>query len=119
MTLSRLVADSDAVLMDLRGFSSQNAGVIYEITELINVVPLERALFIIDETTDEQFLRQTIRGAWDTMSPTSPNRSSTPKQLRLVRFSGSHDGELQHLLAALSNAAKSGTVGDEDKPAPV
>jgi hypothetical protein len=55
MTLTRLVADSDAVLMDLRGFSQENHGVVYEIEELISVVPLERVVFVIDQTTDEKF----------------------------------------------------------------
>ena len=119
MTLFRLVGESDAVLMDLRSFSEQNAGVVYEINELIDLVPLERIVFVVDETTDEQFLRQTIQGAWDRISPTSPNRSSTPEQLRLFRFMGSHDGELRHLLATLSNATKSSTVGDGDKLAPI
>jgi hypothetical protein len=114
MTLTRLVADSDAVLMDLRGFSQDNHGVVYEIEELINIVPLERVVFVIDQTTDEKFLRQTVEGSWDRMSPTSPNRSSTPERLQLFRFTGSHGGEFQHLLAALSNAAKRGIVLGED-----
>ena len=110
MVLSRLVSESDVVLMDLRGFSSKNAGAAYEIEELINVVPLKRVVFVIDETTDEQFLRQTIQGAWDRMSLASPNRYSTLEQLYLFWFTGSPQGELRHLLAALSKAAAPGPV---------
>jgi hypothetical protein len=106
MTLSRLVGDSDAVLMDLRGFSPQNRGVVYEINELINVVPLERVVFVIDDTTDEQFLRRTIQECWDQMRPTSPNLLSTPGQLNLFQFTGSH-GELRLLFRSLSESAKS------------
>lgn len=118
MALTRLVADSDAVLMDLRGFSQENHGVVYEIEELISVVPLERVVFVIDQTTDEKFLRQTVEASWDGMSPTSPNRSSTPERLQLFRFTGSHGGEFQHLLTILSNAAKRGILGGEDGVAP-
>jgi hypothetical protein len=118
MTLTRLVADSDAVLTDLRGFSQENHGVVYETEELINIVPLERVVFVIDQTTDEKFLRQTVERSWDRMSPTSPNQSSTPERLQLFRFTGSHGGAFQHLLAALSNAAKRGIVGGEDGVAP-
>jgi hypothetical protein len=118
MTLTRLVADSDAVLMDLRGFSQENHGVVYEIEELISVVPLERVVFVIDQTTDEKFLRQTVEASWDRMSPTSPNRSSTPELLQLFRFTGSHGGKFQHLLTILSNAAKRGIVLGEDGVAP-
>jgi hypothetical protein len=107
MTLSCLVDDSDVVLMDLRSFSAQNEGVVYEIDELINVVPLGRVVFVIDDTTDEQFLRQTVQESWVQMRPTSPNRSSTSGELRLFRFSGSHGGgELQRLLRTLCAAAE-------------
>jgi hypothetical protein len=119
MTLSRLVSESDAVLMDLRGFSANNAGVIYEIDELINVVPVERIVFVVDDTTDERFLRQTVQQSWDRMKLTSPNRSSTSGQLRLFRVTGSHGAELRRLLRALCDAAKSTTPVDRSKPAAV
>jgi hypothetical protein len=106
MVLSRLEGDSDAVLMDLRSFSRENRGVIYEIEELINVVPLERVVFIVDETTDEEFLRQTVQACWERMKPSSPNQSPTLGQLRLFRFTGSHGGELKKLLHVLCNAIK-------------
>lgn len=105
---SRLASESDAVLMDLRGFSIHNRGCIYEITELINLVPLERVLLLIDGRTDEEFLRQTAEQAWDDMRATSPNRSGYPGRLRLFRFSGSRRGELRRLLGALSVAATCG-----------
>jgi hypothetical protein len=105
MVLSRLIGESDAVLMDLRGFSSQNAGVGFEIDELINVVPLGRVVFIIDDTTDELCLRQTMQQSWDHMGPTSPNRLSASGPLCLFRFTESRNGELQQLLHALCVAA--------------
>ena len=100
--LSRLVNESDVVLMDLRGFTPQNAGCVYEIAELINVMPLARVQFIIDQTTNEPFLLHCLRQSWDSMSPTSPNRSQASAQLRLFRFNG---GELRQLLHSLSVAA--------------
>lgn len=105
MVLSRLADESDAVLMDLRNFSPRNAGCVYEINELINVVPLGRVVFVIDDTTDEQFLRQTVQESWNGMRPTSPNQLSTPGQLRFFQFTGSRGGELRRLLHAQSGAA--------------
>jgi len=119
MVLSRLEGDSDAVLMDLRGFSQENRGVSYEIGELINVVPLERVVFVVDETTDEEFLRQTVQECWDRLRPTSPNRSSTPGELNLLRFRGSHGGALRQLLRALCAAAELPVPVDKGKPASV
>jgi hypothetical protein len=106
MVLSRLVSESDVVLMDLRGFSSQNAGCVFEINELINVVPLERVKFIVDATTDEQFLLRSVRQSWGLMRPASPNRPPAHGQLRLFRFTGARRGELRQLLLALCAAAK-------------
>jgi hypothetical protein len=106
MVLSRLVGESDAVLMDLRGFSPRNDGCVFEIDELINVVPLGRVVFVVDETTDEPFLRHTVQRSWDRMRPTSPNRLSDSGQLRLFRFTGYRGVELRQLLRILCVAAK-------------
>lgn len=107
MVLSRLVSNSDVVLMDLRGFSSQNMGCIFEIKELINAVTLGQMAFIIDDTTDELFLRQVVHQAWDQMSPTSPNRQLTTGLLSLVRLRRLQDDELKQLLHTLSIASSS------------
>ncbi len=62
MVLLRLVHESDAVLMDLRGFSRSNAGCVFEIQELARLVPLVRVVFIVDGRTDEQLLAETLGG---------------------------------------------------------
>ncbi len=105
MVLSRLVNESDIVLMDVRGFSARNAGCIFEISELINVMPLGQVLFIIDGTTDETFLRQVLMQAWENMKSTSPNRRSQSGPLRLFHFDGLHNQSLRQLLKALSSSA--------------
>ena len=106
MVLSRLVSTSDLVLMDLRGFSSQNAGCIFEINELINTVKLNRIIFIIDETTDENFLRRVLQEAWDGMRATSPNHLVSSGLLHLFRLKGFGNLELQNFLHRLAmNAA--------------
>lgn len=100
MVLSRLVVETDAVLMDLRGFSTGNKGCIHEVKELINVAPLGRLVFIVENPRDEDFLRNLVREAWKEMKPTSPNRLSTPDQLQPFHYTGSR-GELPQLLRAL------------------
>lgn len=103
--LSRLVKNNDAVLMDLRGFSPRRSGCIFEINELINAVPLERVVFVIDQTTDESFLRQTAQAAWQNMRATSPNRDVPAPALRLFRLKNLHPRELSLLLRAVCAAA--------------
>ena len=116
MVLSRLAGGSGAVLMDLRGFSPQNAGCVYEINELINLVPLEKVVFVVDGTTDEDFLLLTARESWERIRPTSPNRSSSPEQLPLLRLEGSGGDELRGLLRAVCDAAQ--TRGSAAVPSP-
>ena len=60
MVLSRLARESDAVLMDLRGFSRQNTGCVFELRELALMVPLERVVFVVDRRTDENLLAETL-----------------------------------------------------------
>jgi hypothetical protein len=62
MVLSRLVHESDAVLMDLRGFSSRNAGCVFELRELARMISLERVVFVTDASTDEALLAATLAG---------------------------------------------------------
>ncbi|HSL43502.1 MAG TPA: hypothetical protein VK897_08720 [Anaerolineales bacterium] len=107
MVLSRLVRESDAVIMDLRGFSAQNAGCIFEINELINLMPLGQVVFIIDGSTDEPFLRQVLQQSWEQMSPTSPNRLESSGMPRLLHLNRLGAPEVKRLLQVLSNAVKS------------
>ncbi len=105
LTLARLADESDAVLMDLRGFSPKNTGCIFEINELFNLVPLRRALFAVDETTDQPFLRQTVQQAWAQLKDFSPNRRLPDGQVSLVKLSAMSADGFHNLLYALCAAA--------------
>jgi hypothetical protein len=87
MVLSRLARESDAVLMDLRGFSRKNAGCVFELGELARVVPLERVVFVVDRRTDEQLLAETL----------GERRAGV---YRLGSMNGHHIRELMRALAA-------------------
>ena len=103
LTLSRLADESDAVLMDLRGFSQLNSGCVFEIHELVNVVPLQRVVFAIDESTDQTFMRATMQQAWRQIKERSPNRQIGAGGVSLVQLSS--DGAMRDLLYALCAAA--------------
>jgi len=102
--LERLVRTTDATLMDLRGLSPLHAGLVFEIHELINTVPLDRVLFMVDGTTDETFLRQVVQQAWGGISAKSPNRALPSPELRVFPYTGSQRGELRRLLRAVCPA---------------
>jgi hypothetical protein len=72
-TLQELVHRSDCVLLDLRGFTVARQGVTFEITQLVELVPLRRVLVLTDDTTDYVFLRTVLDTAWRGIGPLSPN----------------------------------------------
>ena len=105
ITLARLADESDAVLMDLRGFSETNAGCIFEINELFNLVLLQRVVFVIDQSTDQQFMRNTMQMAWQQIKERSPNRRDGAARISLIQLSSLAGRELRNLLYAISAAA--------------
>ena len=108
LTLARLADESDAVLMDLSGFSQKNAGCVAEINELFNLVPLRRLVFAVDETTEQPFLRQTMQQAWAQLKDRSPNHRLSTGQVSLVELSGMSSDGIHKLLHALCAAATAG-----------
>ena len=88
MVLKRLARESDAVLMDLRGFLPGNLGCVFEINELLNVVSLDRVVFVIDDTTDIAFLQDILAQGWEALPVDSPNRSLAEPRVLLFRLTG-------------------------------
>ena len=105
MVLRRLVRESDAVLMDLRGFSPSNKGVIFEIHELLNVVPLNEVVFVIDGTTNDDFLRDVFAEGRASLAADSPNRESTGP-VQTFWFTGIGEGSAPGLVSVVTRAAK-------------
>jgi len=103
ITLARLADESDAVLMDLRGFSQINAGCVFEINELFNLVQLQRVVFAVDDTTDQEFMRETMQQTWRHIKDRSPNHRSSAGQVSLVQLTRSD--AIRDLLFSLCVAA--------------
>jgi hypothetical protein len=105
--VTRLAPAADVVLMDLRGFTSENLGCVYELTELIWHVALERVVLLTDASTDIRALEEVARGAWSKLPATSPNARSAHRELRVVRFLADSAREAQALARLLFAAASS------------
>ena len=101
--LAALVRDGDAVLMDLRSFSPRNAGCVHELEHIANFVPLDRCVLLADASTDEPFVRATLREAWQHLVVDSPNRATEPDTVPLHAF-GSGRAALHALLKRLCAA---------------
>jgi hypothetical protein len=74
--VERLMAQSDLVAMDLRGFSPQNKGCSFELQALLDIIPIPRFVLLVDNSTDLPLLRRTLAESAGRMAPASPNRGS-------------------------------------------
>jgi hypothetical protein len=97
-TMRALAAGADAVLMDLRSFSRKNQGCIFELQQLLDSVPLERVLFLIDDTSDREFLGQVLQDAWLRVGAESPNCRTAAPEARLLHVATSHATDVRGLL---------------------
>jgi hypothetical protein len=63
-TLQALLDTNDIVLMDLRGFSSVNAGCVFELEQLVSRLAPEKIVFVYDQTTDLRLLGNCLGDGW-------------------------------------------------------
>ena len=73
LALDHLLGTADVVQMDLAGFDDDNQGCAHELGLLVDRVPLDRVLLIVDDSTDLELLRRTLQDASDRMDARSPN----------------------------------------------
>jgi hypothetical protein len=100
-TVTRLMASSDLVAMDLRGFTAGRRGCVFELGALIDHVPLQRVVLLVDSTTDMALLRQTLDRVWKSMAASSPNRSGescTPSHVRIIDLKSGYSRAVRTLM---------------------
>ena len=73
-TLAALLGRSDAILMDLRGFSEKNSGCIFELQQLGTQQRLGDTVFVVDASTDIQLLELTVSAVEGKASSIPPLR---------------------------------------------
>jgi hypothetical protein len=100
--LQELLRHSDCILLDVRGFTRRHEGVTYEITQLAQLVPLSRVLVLVDDDTDQYFLRATLDRARTGIDPATPDAGGS---LRLLR---SHGGRIDTATVLQQLAAPGG-----------
>ena len=107
LALERLAADTDVVLIDLRGFTPQHPGVDHEIQRVVALQPLSRVVAIVDQSTDEATLRASLDRAAATAPPTAPLHQDPDPALRVVgwRSSRTDAAELMTALALASSTS--------------
>jgi len=109
-TMRQLAKRSSVVLMDLRSFSARNQGCIYELGQLLNSVDLRRVVFVIDETTDRQFLTNTLSALWQQLLPDSPNASALHPTVQLYTGNLASSRDFRRLLQRLLQPTMASSV---------
>jgi hypothetical protein len=84
--------------MDLRTFTSERKGCLFELDALINVVPLHRMILLTDETTDQPLLQRTLADLWQRVSPQSPNACSGVARLRMIDLTCGYPSAVRRLI---------------------
>lgn len=97
--LEALLDASDGVLMDLRSFSQQNAGCIFELEQIVRRVPSHHVVFVCDRTTDLPFLESLAGAAWAAAS--ADGRARGDGYIATVAIEGHSREELARLWACL------------------
>lgn len=105
-TVAALARRSDAVLMDLRGFTRANRGCVHELYRLVDTVPVNRLVITVNEQTDLDYLRATFADAWAGMGARSPNRDLPAPVLRLLHVTMQNSRAVRRLLYMLCEAAQ-------------
>jgi hypothetical protein len=95
-TLSALLGRSDAILMDLRGFSEKNSGCIFELRQLAAQQRLVDTVFVIDASSDVKLLESAV-------SQSGPETAPIPR-LRLERVESEASAEKERVYRTLSLA---------------
>jgi hypothetical protein len=99
LTLTALARRSDVVLMDLRGFSKDNRGCLYELEQIVECGLLARTLFVIDDTTDVPLLTATLPHRADDVG--GPSGAGTESRLNLARARSQTASELKRIYGTL------------------
>lgn len=94
-----LMERSDLVAMDLRGFSAQNQGCLFELQALLDSVPCRRIALLVDAATDRALLHATLQSCLGRLSEHSPNRSDVGQAgITLLDASAGELATVQQLL---------------------
>jgi hypothetical protein len=97
--VTHLMGEASLVAMDLRGFGPHRQGCVYELETLLDTVPLDRLVFMIDWSTDRKGLEAILFTHWQRLTADSPNLAFAQPTLRLLDVGWSDIAAVRQLLA--------------------
>ena len=92
--IENFMQEKDVVLMSLCGYREENRGCEYEIKKLVNQVPSEKIVLMVNEATDMNALNNDLKVFWDNMSPSSPNLRDEPPPITIYKLTTAFTSEL-------------------------
>jgi hypothetical protein len=96
--LQLLVKHSDIILMDLRKFSNKFKGCRFEIEALVNLVSLDKIIFVIDSHTDLAFTKLVFTQAFQKAESNSDNRHIDQQIVTLYKIDSRKDMDVSSLM---------------------
>jgi len=106
LAVQRLIRSSSVVLADLRGFpGTSRGGCEFEIREVLNALPAERFVILLNRQTDRGRLASILDDAWNTLAADSPNRHRRERAIRTVDYDGPEHRSIPQLLKAIFAAS--------------
>jgi hypothetical protein len=103
-TLEALLDGTDKVLMDLRSFSSHNAGCRFELEQIVRRVPTDNIVLVCDKTTDLRLLQEILAAAWAAEGNARPERGSG--EIAVVRMEHQTRSEFARLMRHLQRGVQ-------------
>jgi hypothetical protein len=97
--VTHLMGEASLVAMDLRGFGPHRRGCVYEIETLLDTVPLDRLVFLLDWSTDRKGLEAVLFAHWQRLAVDSPNLASPHPAVRLLDVGSGDSAAVRTLLA--------------------
>jgi hypothetical protein len=97
--LEALLDATDTVLMDLRSFSTHNAGCIFELEQLVRRLASDDIVLVCDNTTDLPLLRRILGDAW--AAACRDGRTRGPGRISVVRVDRQSRTDLGFLMQRL------------------
>jgi hypothetical protein len=110
--VTRLAPKSDAVLMDLRGFTSKNQGCVFELRWVVQHIPLSRVVLFADTDTDYTVLEEVSQTAWASLPEGSPNAGLRQPVLTILNAARKFQDSRRALHALLLRASCAGDSGE-------
>ena len=114
IAVAEFVQHSHVVLMDLRGFSESREGCKFEVNFLLDVLPVERVVFLIDRSNDRELVGRLLANCWRELNVSSPNLGKPAPQAKLYAAGQEDEADVQGLLDLLVTVA--GTTARERAP---